>query len=165
MNTNRVIASVALLVLASACGGDGPVSLEPPEPATISVSEYLALVRSEPTGDGVERIALVARIGGRDVASVQGELQFDPTRLTISSVKAASGEDGTSRFVNGGTLRDGRIRFAAFAPERLSEGVLLIIEVEGDPLAAMRAISAALTVVGDAAGRAVQSSPRGGVVR
>lgn len=169
MRLTAKISSAGLFALVAACASDGPTAVQPETLQRVAVAEHLMLVRAEPTGDGVERLALVPLIEGLDVASLEGELRFDPMRVTISSVTASNGDDGTSRFVNRAALSEGHIRFAAFAPERLSEGALLLISVEGDPVAAMRAISAELKVVGDASGRAVKRAvvqpERSGVVR
>lgn len=146
--------AAALAALTTACTGEAPTVASPPA-SVMMVDDHLMLVRLDATSDGVVRIALVSHLNGIDVASLQGELRFDSNRITIVSVHGASVEDGTSRFVNGTELADGRIRFAAFATERISDDALIILHVTGDPEAAMRGMTAELIVMGDSSGQAI----------
>ncbi|HEX8395786.1 MAG TPA: hypothetical protein VF665_25760 [Longimicrobium sp.] len=130
MNGIRGVRLAAALVLGTALAGCGDLlgtekKGEPAEPA-ITFTEpgiYPVLVVAQQTADSarlelhLKRVAVTER-----VASVQGELKFDATKLALGAVTVGDGITGATNETTAGTLR-----FAGVATAGIDGGAVLTL--------------------------------------
>jgi hypothetical protein len=144
MGTSKlfVISSIIALIGATACTEEPMAPSAVPADLSASMNAgavHAVIEQGEPTADGKVRytVRILAKKG--EVASYQGALEFDPESVAIDEVTIPETAEGEVHLVNRETIPQGKIRFAAYAPEELSttEAFSILVSPTGGELPAL----------------------------
>jgi hypothetical protein len=123
MRNSKLLIPVLLgLAGAVGCAQDTTSPAVPQDlaPSMNAGAVHAVVEQGEPTADGKMRytVRVIAKKG--DIAAYQGVLAFTPGTVEIEDVTVPTTDNGEVHLVNREGAGEGRIRFAAYAPEALS---------------------------------------------
>jgi hypothetical protein len=152
----RLIVLGAVVTLTAACRPDDQATTAPLDVSEIIPVGFVqpVLVRMPGERPGEEEITVRVVGGQQTMGSYQGMITFDTTALTFVSLKVPE-HDGEFRIVNSESAGSGRIRFAAFTAETLSDDIAFRFTVRTKGTWDAAALRAMLDVVGDSDGAAL----------
>jgi hypothetical protein len=137
-----VLTSVITLIGVTSCTEEPLAPSAVPADLSASMNSgavHAVIEQGEPTSDGKVRytVRILAKKG--EVASYQGALEFAPGSVAIDEVTIPETAEGEVHLVNRETIAEGRIRFAAYAPEELSttEAFSILVSPKGGELPAL----------------------------
>lgn len=125
--------------------------------ATMAFATPVVRVRVERAGGSANAAVFRIQVEGSGLAlgAYQGTLRWDPTQITVDSVKA--GKDGF-RLVNGNDRAKGLLRFSGFTPTGFKSTEAALVFVHGRTVPTVTQMEASLDVAGDVDGHAVAKS-------
>lgn len=122
MKVRWMIAGAVLAVGLAGCEPASPVAPQPPE-EPVAPGIHPTLVVAAQTGDSAVVELYLRRVQVPDeVASYQGELRYDATRLHLSAAAFPAGAAGVWNEVE-----PGRLRFAGAAPGGVGDAAVLTL--------------------------------------
>jgi hypothetical protein len=156
MKRSMLALSLMTVAATAACHEDRDMATGPADVSDVVPVGFVQPVLIRQPGTQPDEAEIVVRVVGRalSLGSYQGTVTFDTTALSFVSLSTPE-HDGEFRIINGEGASGGRIRFAAFTAESLSDDVAFRfkVRIRGSWDAAL--LRATLDVVGDGGGAAI----------